>query len=121
MRKFLVVLAIMAQNLFGAWVMFNDGVDTYIYNNVNGDIFVRHRGSGENYEDKFIKMPSGEIPQNLKNPQKNTKNSPDSANSNLNSYNTQNLNNDKAQKEQVEAMQRRLQELESKLLDKALE
>lgn len=125
MRKFLAVLAVvlLAQgNAFGAWVMFSDGVDTYIYNNVNGDIFVRHKGEGKNYEDKFIKMPVGEIPPNLKNPQKNNKNSSDSANkSTLNSYNTQNLQDEKAQNEQLQAMQRRLQELESKLLDKALE
>lgn len=120
MRKILMAILVAQSSVFGAWVMFSDGVDTYIYNNVNGDIFVRHRGEGANYEDKFIKMPVGEIPQNLQKEQKNTKNSSDSLpKSTLNGYNTP--QNQQSQNEQIQAMQRRLQELEGKLLDKALE
>ena len=70
MSKFLAI-CIVVSNLFGAWVMFNDGTDTYIYNNLNGDIFIRHKGDGENYEDRFIKMPAGVIPQNLQNNNQN--------------------------------------------------
>ena len=44
-----------------AWVMFNDGEDTYIYNNVSGDIYIRHKKGGNNYEDVFVKMPSGVV------------------------------------------------------------
>ncbi|WP_147289259.1 hypothetical protein [Helicobacter sp. MIT 99-5507] len=44
--------------------MFYDGEDTYIYNNVSGDIYIRHKKGGKNYEDVFIKMPSGVIPNN---------------------------------------------------------
>lgn len=39
--------------------MFSDGDDTYIYNNVSGDIYIRYKNGGKNYEDNFIKMPSG--------------------------------------------------------------
>lgn len=149
MNKFLAILtAILAfqSNVFGAWVMFNDGTDTYIYNNLNGDIFVRHRGDGENYEDKFIKMPAGVIPQNLQTNQ--TRKNPTNpaiprANQNAipsnqgatqstipqnatnsaipNATSAQNAQNQAIQKEQVDAMQRRFQELESNLLNKALE
>lgn len=150
MNKFLAILtAILAfqSNVFGAWVMFNDGTDTYIYNNLNGDIFVRHRGDGENYEDRFIKMPAGVIPQNMQNGANQTRRNPanpTTPRSNLNANqsaipqstqnsaipstqstqsatNPQNTQNQVIQKEQVDAMQRRFQELESNLLNKALE
>lgn len=114
MQKILAI-CLLCSSLFGAWVMFNDGEDTYIYNNLNGDIFIRHRSGGENYEDKFIKMPAGVIPKEL---QKNNDKNNDSANkTHLNSYNnTQNI-----PKEQVDALEKRFQELESNLLNKALE
>ncbi len=111
----ILAICLLCSHLFGAWVMFNDGEDTYIYNNLNGDIFIRHRSGGENYEDRFIKMPAGVIPKEL---QKNGDNkNKDSANkAQLNSYNTQNIS-----KEQVDALEKRFQELESNLLNKALE
>lgn len=46
--------------------MFRDNEDTYIYNNKTGDIYVRYRKGGNNYEDAFVKMPSGVIPQDSK-------------------------------------------------------
>lgn len=114
-------ICILVSNLFGAWVMFNDGTDTYIYNNLNGDIFIRHRGDGENYEDRFIKMPAGVIPPNLQNSVNNrtqTTNQSRPANQNTN----QNANqNPQIQKEQVDALEKRFQELENNLLNKALE
>lgn len=148
MNKFLAILVavLVAQgNVFGAWVMFNDGIDTYIYNNLNGDIFVRHRGGGENYEDKFIKMPAGVIPQNMQNGANQTRRNPASpaiprSNTNQSAIpqstqnpaipstqstqgatNPQNTQNQVIQKEQVDALERRFQELESNLLNKALE
>ncbi|MGX3010251.1 hypothetical protein ACWIUD_01630 [Helicobacter sp. 23-1044] len=117
--KILIFVAVVWTHLFGAWVMFNDGEDTYIYNNISGDIFIRHRGEGKNYEDKFIKMPAGEIPPNLKNSQNPPKDSAKkSQNSSTNSYNN---TQQPIQKEQVDAMRMRFQELESNLLNKALE
>ncbi|MGP1449860.1 MAG: hypothetical protein ACTTJS_01875 [Wolinella sp.] len=44
------------------WVMFSDGRDTYIYNQKSGDIYVRFRKGGKNYEDVFVKMPQGQDP-----------------------------------------------------------
>lgn len=47
---------------FAAWQMFSDGKDTYIYNTESGDVYIRHRKDGKNYEDTFVKMPAGVIP-----------------------------------------------------------
>lgn len=63
MKLFLLFLIVCAY-LNAAWIMFNDGEDTYIYNSVNGDIYIRHKKGGKNYEDIFVKMPSGVIPNN---------------------------------------------------------
>ena len=119
-------ICILISNLFGAWVMFNDGADTYIYNNLNGDIFIRHRGDGENYEDRFIKMPAGVIPPNLQN-KNNTNQTNNRANLQSNQANKSNQStnqsnqNPQIQKEQVDALEKRFQELENNLLNKALE
>ena len=130
----ILAICIFVSNLFGAWVMFNDGTDTYIYNNLNGDIFVRHRGNGENYEDRFIKMPAGVIPPNLQNNANNrTQTTNQSRPVNQNSTNqsnyganpntaNQNANQqNQIPKEQVDALEKRFQELENNLLNKALE
>lgn len=125
MSKFLAI-CIVVSNLFGAWVMFNDGTDTYIYNNLNGDIFIRHREGGENYEDRFIKMPAGVVPQNLQNNNNQNKSTryqtTNPANQGTNQAVNQGTNqNPQIQKEQVDALEKRFQELESNLLNKALE
>lgn len=125
MSKFLAI-CIVVSNLFGAWVMFNDGTDTYIYNNLNGDIFIRHREGGENYEDRFIKMPAGVVPQNLQNNNNQNKSTryqtTNPANQGTNQATNPSANqNPQIQKEQVDALEKRFQELESNLLNKALE
>ncbi len=61
MKIFLFIVLII-NYIDAAWVMFSDGNDTYIYNNVNGDIYIRYKKGGNNYEDIFVKMPSGVIP-----------------------------------------------------------
>lgn len=125
MSKFLAI-CIFVSNLFGAWVMFNDGQDTYIYNNLNGDIFIRHREGGENYEDRFIKMPAGVVPQNLQNNNNQNKatryQTTNPTNQGANQAPNPSANqNPQIQKEQVDALEKRFQELESNLLNKALE
>lgn len=125
MSKFLAI-CIFVSNLFGAWVMFNDGTDTYIYNNLNGDIFIRHREGGENYEDRFIKMPAGVVPQNLQNNNNQNKatryQTTNPTNQGANQATNPSTNqNPQIQKEQVDALEKRFQELESNLLNKALE
>ena len=120
----ILAICIFVSNLFGAWVMFNDGTDTYIYNNLNGDIFVRHRGNGENYEDRFIKMPAGVIPPNLQNSANNrtqTQSRPVNQSTNQNSANQNANQQNQIPKEQVDALEKRFQELENNLLNKALE
>lgn len=62
--KIILALIFINNLAFGAWIMFSDKEDTYIYNSVSGDIFIRHKKGGNNYEDAFIKMPSGVILQN---------------------------------------------------------
>lgn len=118
----ILAICIFVSNLFGAWVMFNDGTDTYIYNNLNGDIFIRHREGGENYEDRFIKMPAGVVPQNLQNNNNQNKSTRYQTTNSANQSTNQGTNqNPQIQKEQVDALEKRFQELESNLLNKALE
>ncbi|RDU57335.1 hypothetical protein CQA42_05175 [Helicobacter sp. MIT 99-5507] len=62
--RVLILFLLFCNYINAAWVMFYDGEDTYIYNNVSGDIYIRHKKGGKNYEDVFIKMPSGVIPNN---------------------------------------------------------
>jgi len=45
--------------------MFNDGVDTYIYNQATGEIYVRYQRGQANYKDYFVKMPVGILPSQL--------------------------------------------------------
>lgn len=58
------------------WIMFSDGIDTYIYNNQSGEIFIRHHLGKQNYEDVFVKMPRGVLPNELKSPQKSPNQNP---------------------------------------------
>lgn len=41
------------------WVMFSDSQDTYLYNQKTGEVYIRYRQGGKNYEDRFVKMPQG--------------------------------------------------------------
>ncbi len=38
------------------WVMFNDMDDTYLYDQASGQVYVRAKKGGKNYEDTFVKM-----------------------------------------------------------------
>lgn len=44
--------------------MFSDKTDTYLYNTVTGEIYIRYKKNGKNYEDVFVKMPKGVILKN---------------------------------------------------------
>lgn len=103
--KILLCACLVVCNLFGAWVMFSDNEDTYIYNNINGDIYIRHRKGGKNYEDIFVKMPSGVIPKNL-----------DSI-VDKKEYNSYNYNNDSTQDDLLN----KLQNIQNNTLNKVLE
>lgn len=62
MRKislFLFIIVFSSVPIFGQWQMFSDKEDTYIYNTVTGEIYVRFKKKGKNYEDVFVKMPQG--------------------------------------------------------------
>lgn len=38
------------------WVMFNDLDDTYLYDQATGQVYIRVKKGGKNYEDTFVKM-----------------------------------------------------------------
>lgn len=65
MRLCVVFVLFGLGSLLGAnpWVMFSDSTDTYIYNQITGEIYVRFRKGGRNYEDLFVKMPQGVNPE----------------------------------------------------------
>lgn len=110
--RLLIILTLIINNIFGAWIMFNDGSDTYIYNNITGDIYIRHKKGGENYEDNFIKMPSGIIPKDLKSSKNQNNNK---------SSNTDNLDSNLNIEEQNRNLQNKFQDMQSDMLNKVLE
>lgn len=64
MKKILFYLFIVVFNfvpIFAQWQMFSDKEDTYIYNTATGEVYIRFRKKGKNYEDIFIKMPQGVV------------------------------------------------------------
>ncbi|MCI5968282.1 hypothetical protein [Helicobacter sp.] len=38
------------------WVMFSDKDDTYLYDQASGNVYIRIKKGGKNYEDTFVKM-----------------------------------------------------------------
>ena len=55
MKIFLILL--MAYSLKAQpWVMFNDMDDTYLYDQASGQVYIRVKKGGKNYEDTFVKM-----------------------------------------------------------------
>ena len=94
------------------WQMFSDGVDTYLFNTQNGDVYVRFRKGGKNYEDVFVKMPAGVRPQS-----KSTKqSSPQPKSPSTPPNQAQNPNNEITQAQRLEAI-KKSQEIMSKSLD----
>lgn len=67
MKKILRVALLCAcvSPLFADWVMFADKSDTYLYNNQTGEVYIRYKKGGKNYNDVFVKMPHGLQPQEL--------------------------------------------------------
>lgn len=74
MLKYLLLFLIFLSPIFGEWKMFSDKDDTYLYNTQTGDVYIRYHNHQKNYEDIFVKMPSGVIPSNM-NSQKSLKSS----------------------------------------------
>ena len=55
MRIFCILL--MAVSLYAQpWVMFNYMDDTYLYDQASGQVYIRVKKGGKNYEDTFVKM-----------------------------------------------------------------
>lgn len=53
---------LLASTLLASWQMFSDGSDTYLYNTQSGDVYIRYKRGGKNFEDMFVKMPAGVVP-----------------------------------------------------------
>lgn len=45
--------------------MFADSNDTYLYNTQTGEVYIRYKKKGKNYQDVFVKMPKGMTPQEI--------------------------------------------------------
>ncbi len=58
----LIAPCVLASSLFASWQMFSDGKDTYLYNTQSGDVYIRYKRGGKNFEDMFVKMPAGVVP-----------------------------------------------------------
>lgn len=56
------------------WVMFNDLDDTYLYDQASGQVYIRIKKGGKNYEDTFVKMGIIDNHNSIKSPQQPTQN-----------------------------------------------
>lgn len=50
---------------FAQWIMFADSKDTYLYNTQTGEVYIRYKKKGKNYQDVFVKMSKGMTPQEV--------------------------------------------------------
>lgn len=64
MKKIFFLFLFLLSPLFSQWQMFSDKSDTYLYNTLTGEVYIRYKKNGKNYEDVFVKMPKGVIPKN---------------------------------------------------------
>lgn len=78
MKPWLLTM-LLGTSLLAEWLMFTDGVDTYIYSERTGEIFIRTSMGGKNYEDRFVKMPRGVLPEEIKNQENRLKLAPASS------------------------------------------
>lgn len=45
--------------------MFADLKDTYLYNTQTGEVYIRYKKKGKNYQDVFVKMSKGMMPEEV--------------------------------------------------------
>lgn len=60
MKKILLFLIFFVWG-FAEWRMFADKEETYLYNTTTGEVYVKHKKGGKNFEDVFVRMPKGVI------------------------------------------------------------
>lgn len=75
----LIAPCVLASSLFASWQMFSDGKDTYLYNTQSGDVYIRYKRGGKNFEDMFVKMPAGVVPSASANAQSALSSTPESS------------------------------------------
>lgn len=73
MKKILSFLCL-CSFCFAQWIMFADSKDTYLYNTQTGEVYIRYKKKGKNYQDVFVKMPKGMSPQEVEGEAKVEKN-----------------------------------------------
>ncbi|MDA3967212.1 MULTISPECIES: hypothetical protein [Helicobacter] len=57
MLKLVSLLFCLSFSLYAQpWVMFSDMDDTYLYDQASGQVYIRKKNGGKNYEDTFVKM-----------------------------------------------------------------
>ncbi|WP_104721334.1 hypothetical protein [Helicobacter mesocricetorum] len=72
---FLTIALLNTQSLNAQpWVMFSDLDDTYLYDQASGQVYIRIKKGGKNYEDTFVKMGIIDKSNPLKSPQQSTQN-----------------------------------------------
>lgn len=76
--RILLLLGFFSTLALADWQMFADKNNTYLYNTLTGEVYVKHPMNGENYEDVFVKMPKG-ITSSANLPKKNKPKSEDLA------------------------------------------
>ncbi|CBG40155.1 hypothetical protein [Helicobacter mustelae] len=115
--KFLTLFFLAFGALFANWQMFADGTETYLYNTNTGEVYVKVKKGGKNYEDVFVKMPMGvrnlefhDLGQKAPNSQ------PPKAPSTPNALNPQNADGKSSQDLRMESI-KKAQEMMQKTLD----
>lgn len=63
--KQILSFLILCSFCFSQWIMFADVKDTYLYNTQTGDVYIRYQKKGKNYQDVFVKMPKGMMPEEI--------------------------------------------------------
>ena len=53
---FIILSGILSVAAAQPWVMFSDLDDTYLYDQASGQVYIRVKKGGKNYEDTFVKM-----------------------------------------------------------------
>lgn len=57
--KYFFLLCFFITNVFAQWQMFADKDNTYLYNTVTGEVYIKYKVGDKNYQDVFVKMPKG--------------------------------------------------------------
>ncbi|MDE5602310.1 MAG: hypothetical protein K2I71_00075 [Helicobacter sp.] len=74
MKKLLAIFSTITLLNAQPWVMFSDLDDTYLYDQASGQVYIRIKKGGKNYEDTFVKMGIIDNNNPIKSPQESLQN-----------------------------------------------